>query len=71
MTQYDLDADRFGDDGDEPAALPTCNRCGEGRTWHHTGLRWALLDDAGRLHNCSVGASADEFDDLTSGDSNG
>lgn len=40
-----------------------CNRCGASATWHHTGVRWALLGDDGKLHTCKP--SADEFEDLT------
>ena len=64
MTQYDDDADRLGDEDQEPSE-PTCRRCNTaGLTWHHTGERWALMDDDGRLHTCTT-ASADDFDDIS------
>lgn len=41
---------------------PTCSMCGKSLTWHHTGVRWALIDRAGHLHYCRpTEASVDEF----------
>jgi len=57
---YDFD---FYDSGRRPARI-RCQHCGVGATWTHTGVRWALLDNTGRLHNCRTGpASTDEFED--------
>lgn len=41
----------------------TCNRCGaEGLGWVHTGVRWRLMDEAGKFHTCGPVASADDFE---------
>lgn len=57
------------DDEEEDAkAMPgdevRCNRCGEGPfTWTHTGVRWRLVGERGKLHEChGAPASADDFD---------
>lgn len=67
MSQYDDDFDRwcqYGDD-DEREGEVTCKFCGNGPfDWHHTGKRWVLLDDNGRVHYCRT-ASVDEFEDLS------
>lgn len=44
----------------------TCNRCGKRNLdWHHTGVRWRLMEQDGKLHDClSKPASPDEFEVL-------
>lgn len=60
---YDYWYDRWGDH-DEPGDVQ-CRRCHQrGFTWHHTGVRWALIDDHNKLHVCGTVASADDFEDL-------
>jgi hypothetical protein len=49
----------FGYFSDRPAARPVCRSCGEECTWHHTGVRWGLMGDNGRLHTCDV---SDDFE---------
>lgn len=45
---------------DEPQEV-TCERCGEdGLSWHHTGVRWILIDAKARPHVCRP--NADDFD---------
>ena len=61
---YDDAYARYNGDDDEPGDV-RCNRCGKhGFTWHHTGVRWALIDDHNRLHVCGTVASTDDFEDL-------
>lgn len=39
-----------------------CKRCGQGPfTWLHTGVRWRLVDDNNRFHEC-LGITPDDFD---------
>ena len=53
------------DDDFEPREDVVCDKCGEGDLrWHHTGVRWALLDGDNRIHCCTV-AKADDFDDVS------
>ena len=41
----------------------TCARCGaEHLDWHHTGVRWRLLNPNGTFHVCNTAASADDFE---------
>ena len=48
-------------DHDEPRDTHVkCRYCGKSTWWHHTGVRWALVDVKGKLHNCRQ-ATADEF----------
>lgn len=42
-----------------------CNHCGKHATWHHTGVRWRLINDDGNFHTCTKPASVDEFDDIS------
>jgi hypothetical protein len=58
------DAFDMQDADEEPAGNAVCRTCGEECTWHHTGTRWALMGEDGRLHTCNV---TDDFDDLTKG----
>jgi hypothetical protein len=56
--------DRWGDH-DEPTDVQ-CRRCKKGGfTWHDTGVRWALIDDAGKLHECGTVAKLSDFEDLS------
>lgn len=41
-----------------------CAFCGVLCTWADTGVRVAMVDPEGKLHNCRA-ADADEFDDVT------
>lgn len=69
MTTYDDHADLLGDDASyiyqQRSAYASggrngvyCNRCGATCTWYHTGVRWALLGEDGRLHKCESGGPA-------------
>jgi hypothetical protein len=52
------------DADEERVSRPRCKFCNKGPfDWHHTGVRWVLLDDDGKIHRCSKAApaSADEF----------
>jgi hypothetical protein len=50
------------DDAYPPDIAVKCRHCGKRCTWHHTGVRWALFDAKGDLHDCrATPASADEF----------
>jgi len=69
----DMDLDRMLDEGGWFKAtrmakpnLPRCNRCGKRNLdWHHTGVRWRLMEQDGKLHDClSKPASPDEFEVL-------
>lgn len=42
----------------------TCERCGAGPfTWLHTGVRWRLVDERARFHQCAdKPATTDDFD---------
>ena len=60
------DAFDMSDAEDEDRGGETrCRRCGLLRTWCHTGVRWALLDGQGRLHQCGSVPSADDFEDVS------
>lgn len=62
---YDHYRDDERDEGDEDVQ---CRRCHQrGFTWHHTGLRWALLDDDNKIHECGTVARTSDFEDLTGG----
>ncbi len=40
-----------------------CKHCGaEHLDWHHTGVRWRLLNSDGKFHVCNTAASADDFE---------
>jgi hypothetical protein len=62
---YDRD-----DEEEEAKAMPGyevhCKHCHQGPfTWTHTGVRWRLVGDRGKLHECGgVPGSADDFDVL-------
>lgn len=39
-----------------------CERCGQGPfTWLHTGIRWRLVDEKSKFHECHA-VSKDDFD---------
>lgn len=62
--EMDADEDCSEWGGRQFSAHPAhCNRCGTVCYWHHTGVRWALMQD-GVLHNCNK-VQPGEFDDLT------
>jgi len=55
-------------ENDEPSlrSPPRCVLCDEQCTWHHTGVRWALMGANGRLHDCRAApAAASDFPDLS------
>lgn len=64
MTQYDDDANRWGDDeDDEFDNVGTCQRCGGRVEFIHSGVRWRLYEPGSlKLHVCVNQASPDEFD---------
>ena len=40
----------------------TCRRCGAtGLEWINTGVRYRLMDDTGKFHQCQSKARADDF----------
>ena len=41
-----------------------CAFCGVLCTWENTGTRMAMVDPAGKLHDCRAPAAADEFEDI-------
>jgi hypothetical protein len=44
-------------------ASVVCRACGaDGLSWHHTGVRWILVDEDARPHVCKP--SADDFDEV-------
>ena len=51
---------------DEYEGAVSCKHCGYGPLdWHHTGVRWVLLDDDSKIHDCRGTASIDEFEEIT------
>lgn len=53
--------DEFGNE--MPAGDVTCKRCGTpGLEWVDTGVRWRLIDERGRPHECGQVAKAEDFD---------
>lgn len=59
------DAEDEPDDNDEGV---TCRRCGAtGLEWINTGVRWRLMDDAGKFHVCAAKADPSDFKDESGG----
>ncbi len=62
----DEHADRLFDRYDEPDdddKSVTCRRCGaSGLEWINTGVRYRLMDDAGKFHQCQTKAPASDFE---------
>lgn len=55
--------DRYDEHEDEGV---TCRRCGEGGLeWTNTGVRWRLMNDDGKFHECQATAEACDFKDET------
>ena len=61
MSTYDYEPDpRDYDFDDGEAKTVRCNKCRVGGfTWHDTGVRWALMDENGKLHSCKASAATD------------
>ena len=52
----------YGDEEGGADVAVKCKWCGKTCTWHHTGVRWSLLDPLGRLHDCKPKpAAVDDF----------
>lgn len=64
MSTYDFEPDPSDDDEEERGQV-TCKRCQAQCTWHHTGVRWVLLDEDAHIHSCGAVASTDDFDDVS------
>lgn len=66
-------ADRLFDHYDEPDDDDkgiTCRRCGAtGLEWINTGVRYRLMDDAGKFHVCKPTADMCDFKDESGADS--
>lgn len=64
MSEIDYDQrDPFDDYERDPDNNIQCNRCGQrGLSWHHTGVRWRLMDQRGRLHVCPPVDASDDFE---------
>lgn len=47
-----------------PGAEVMCKHCGQGPfTWVHSGVRWRLVGERGRIHQCAgAPGTADDFD---------
>lgn len=55
----------FGEDDDDEEESATCKHCGEtGLEWIHTGVRWRLIDAAGKFHVCKNDHVIDDFEVL-------
>lgn len=67
MSRFPYDApdrDERDEEGSTRDGYVTCNRCSQGPfTWLHTGVRWRLVDDRNRFHECT-GVKPDDFEDL-------
>ena len=51
---------------DEPRDTAVkCKHCGKTAWWHHTGVRWTLLNVDNTQHNCRAVAPASDFDDIS------
>lgn len=53
------------DPADDDEEGVTCKRCGQpGLDWIHTGERYRLVDDGGRLHVCQSDHAIGDFEVL-------
>jgi hypothetical protein len=67
MSQADEDGgrlfDRYDDNEDEGV---TCRRCGAtGLEWINTGVRYRLMGDDGKFHECATKPDTSDFKDET------
>lgn len=53
------------EDYDEEDNGATCKRCGvAGLEWFHTGVRYRLMEENGKFHECKQIDCSDDFDVL-------
>lgn len=63
MARYPDADDEYEAQFDQEPRSTTCKACGaDGLTWHHTGVRFILIDEDARPHVCRP--NSDDFEAL-------